>query len=298
MLVPARDALARRGRFLSSTVPSGGSNDTSESSEKDATPSPSSSATTSFGYKDVLAEEKEGMVREVFEKVAPSYDLMNDLMSAGVHRAWKDYLVSKIGVFPGMTHLDVAGGTGDVAFRVAEELSAWLPPLAGGAPPPLVVSDPNSEMLAVGRQRAAERGIAESCMVFEEGNAQSLPYADDSFDFVTISFGLRNVTDIDAALVEMRRVLKPGGRFECLEFSRVQHSSLRAVYDLYSRVVIPELGHRVADDRASYEYLVESIRKHPAQLELLSRVAAAGFKSAAVRDMTFGVVAVHSGYKL
>ena len=253
--------------------------------------------TTHFGEKTVPKEAKEGLVRGVFSSVASNYDVMNDFMSGGLHRFWKDDFVGRLGLGAvarasgeAPRCLDVAGGTGDVAFRVAEELSAWLPPL--------VVSDPNAEMLAVGRQRAAERGIAESCMVFEEGNAQSLPYADDSFDFVTISFGLRNVTDIDAALVEMRRVLKPGGRFECLEFSRVQHSSLRAVYDLYSRVVIPELGHRVADDRASYEYLVESIRKHPAQLELLSRVAAAGFKSAAVRDMTFGVVAVHSGYKL
>lgn len=261
--------------------------------------------TTHFGEKTVPKEAKEGLVRGVFSSVASNYDVMNDFMSGGLHRFWKDDFVGRLGLGAvarasgeAPRCLDVAGGTGDVAFRVAEELSAWLPPLAGGAPPPLVVSDPNSEMLAVGRQRAAERGIAEACMVFEEGNAQSLPYADDSFDFVTISFGLRNVTDIDAALVEMRRVLKPGGRFECLEFSRVRHSSLRAVYDLYSRVVIPELGHRVADDRASYEYLVESIRKHPAQLELLSRVAAAGFKSAAVRDMTFGVVAVHSGYKL
>ncbi|KAK7254081.1 2-octaprenyl-6-methoxy-1,4-benzoquinone methylase [Aureococcus anophagefferens] len=170
--------------------------------------------TTHFGEKTVPKEAKEGLVRGVFSSVASNYDVMNDFMSGGLHRFWKDDFVGRLGLGAvarasgeAPRCLDVAGGTGDAAFS-----------------------------------RAAERGIAEACMVFEEGNAQSLPCADDSFDFATISFGLRNVTDIDAALVEMRRVLKPGGRFD--------------------RVVIPELGHRVADDRASYEYLVESIRKH------------------------------------
>ncbi|KAH8072139.1 2-octaprenyl-6-methoxy-1,4-benzoquinone methylase [Aureococcus anophagefferens] len=179
--------------------------------------------TTHFGEKTVPKEAKEGLVRGVFSSVASNYDVMNDFMSGGLHRFWKDDFVGRLGLGAvarasgeAPRCLDVAGGTGDVGVP------------RGGA------------------------GIAEACMVFEEGRAQSLPCAGDSFDFVTISFGLRNVTDIDAALVEMRRVLKPGGRFECLEFSRVQHSSLRAVYDLYSRVVIPELGHRVADDRASY----------------------------------------------
>ena len=266
---------------------------------------PLSSETTHFGERVVATEEKEGLVRGVFSSVASNYDIMNDFMSGGLHRLWKDDFVGRLGLGAvaratgrAPRCLDVAGGTGDVAFRVAEELSAWLPPLEAGGAPPIVVSDPNTEMLAVGRERMAGRGLEGDSMAFEEGNAQRLPYDDDAFDFVTISFGLRNVTDIDAALAEMRRVLKPGGRFECLEFSRVNNSQLRAVYDLYSRVVIPELGHRVANDRASYEYLVESIRKHPAQLELLSRVAAAGFKAASVRDMTFGVVAVHSGYKL
>ena len=159
------------------------------------------------------------------------------------------------------------------------------------------MSDPNEEMLAVGRERQEQRGIDASCLQFEVGDAQSLPYDDETFDVLTISFGLRNVTDIDAALREMRRVLKPGGRFQCLEFSKVEPAPLRALYDAYSKHVIPEIGHRVADDRASYDYLVESIRKHPSQLELLSQLAMAGFKSPTVRDMTFGVVAVRSGYK-
>lgn len=151
-------------------------------------------------------------------------------------------------------------------------------------------------MLEIGRQRADERAISPRSLQFELGNAERLPYEDGSFDYVTISFGLRNVTDIDAALREMRRVLHPGGRFECLEFSRVHDPVIRSIYDLYSKRLIPEIGERVARDRASYEYLVESIRKHPSQLELLSRLAAAGFTSPSVRDMTFGVVAVHTGY--
>ena len=180
---------------------------------------------------------------------------------------------------------------------MAESLAAWLPPLEEDGAIPLTVSDPNEEMLSVGRERQQQRGIDASCLQFEVGDAQSLPYDDETFDVLTISFGLRNVTDIDKALREMRRVLKKGGRFECLEFSKVEPAPLRALYDAYSKHVIPEIGHRVADDRASYDYLVESIRKHPSQLELLSQLAMAGFKSPTVRDMTFGVVAVHSGYK-
>lgn len=261
--------------------------------------------TTHFGDRTVPAHEKEGLVRGVFSSVASNYDIMNDFMSGGLHRVWKDDFVRRLGLGAAARatgesprYLDVAGGTGDVAFRVADALRAWLPPLDPGGPTPLTVSDPNAEMLEVGRGRALERGFDDTCLKFELGNAQDLPYDDKTFDFVTISFGLRNVTDIDAALREMRRVLKVGGRFECLEFSKVKSANLRAVYDLYSAKVIPELGHRVAGDRASYEYLVESIRKHPDQLELLSRVAGAGFSSASVRDLTFGVVAVHSGYRL
>lgn len=246
-------------------------------------------------------------MRGVFSSVASNYDVMNDLMSGGMHRFWKDDFVKKLGVgtcaraqgkVPRV--LDVAGGTGDIAFRIVEELVRWLPPAADEQQDqhlhPIVVSDVNAEMLEVGRKRALERGISTKSLTFEVGNAERLPYPDDSFDFVTISFGLRNVTDIDAALKEMCRVLRPGGRFECLEFSKVRDPLLRKVYDVYSDKVIPELGERVAKDRDSYQYLVESIRKHPNQLELLSRLAAAGFVRPSFRDMTFGVVAVHSGY--
>ena len=321
MLVPARDALARRGRFLSSTsfagFASGGSNDTSESSEKDATPSPSSSATTSFGYKDVLAEEKEGMVREVFEKVAPSYDLMNDLMSAGVHRAWKDYLVSKIGVFPGMTHLDVAGGTGDVAFRVlralrAEEAAARR--AAGGGKPRsdpssagrVIVSDINPAMLREGEKRAAKHGLSRSTDVrgnplatleFVEGNAERLPFEDNSLDTYSIAFGLRNVTDTLAALKDARRLLRPGGRFFCLEFSHVRDEPLKSLYEMYSLNVIPAMGDLVARDRDSYQYLVESIRRFPKQEELAAMMIDAGFIDVSHENLTGGICAIHSGTK-
>ena len=262
-----------------------------------------SSSTTHFGERTVPIEVKAGLVKGVFSSVANNYDVMNDLMSGGMHRLWKDDFVNRLNL-PSIARatgraprcLDVAGGTGDVAFRMAESLGAWLPPLEEVGSVPLTVSDPNEEMLEVGRERQEQRGISTTCLAFEVGDAQKLPY-DESFDVLTISFGLRKVTDIDAGLREMRRVLKKGGRFECLEFSKVEPAPLRALYDTYSKHVIPEIGHRVADDRASYDYLVESIRKHPSQLELLSRVALAGFKSASVRDMTFGVVAVHSGYK-
>ena len=259
----------------------------------------SSSTTTHFGSRTVPREEKAGLVSGVFSSVASRYDLMNDLMSGGMHRLWKDDFVRRLGVracaratgsAPRL--LDVAGGTGDIAFRVLAEVANWLP----ASEPAVVVSDPNEDMLAQGRAKAKDRGISEASMTFDLGDAMSLPYPDKTFDFVTISFGLRNVTDIDVALKEMRRVLKPGGRFECLEFSKVHDPLLNKLYSTYSSTVIPELGARVANDRESYDYLVESIRRHPSQLDLLSRIAAAGFQRPSYRDMTFGVVAVHSGY--
>ncbi|KAJ1450281.1 UbiE/COQ5 methyltransferase [Pelagophyceae sp. CCMP2097] len=262
-----------------------------------------SGETTHFGERTVPVGEKEGLVKGVFSSVASNYDVMNDFMSGGMHRLWKDDYVKRLGLAAcaraagaAPRVLDVAGGTGDIGFRMVEELSAWLPP-NDGAPAAVTVSDPNAEMLAVGRKKANDRNISPRSMTFDIANAQSLPYDDNSFDFITISFGLRNVTDIDAALREMRRVLRRGGRWECLEFSRVDNAGLRALYDVYSSKVIPELGERVAGDRGAYEYLVESIRKHPSQLELVSRVAAAGFSGASYRNLTFGVVAIHTGYK-
>jgi len=273
-------------------------------------------ATTSFGSRTVAKEEKAGLVSEVFTSVASRYDVMNDLMSGGMHRLWKDDFVRRLGLRAcaratgeAPRCLDVAGGTGDIAFRIVDALGPWLaaeanndddgddddsPDDSSPKKKRVVVSDANADMLEVGRTKAQKRRL--SCMAFEVGDAQNLPYEDASFDFVTISFGLRNVTDVDEALREMKRVLKPGGRFECLEFSRVHHPLLNTLYATYSKHVIPELGRRVAGDRESYEYLVESIKRHPDQLHLLSRLANAGFERPSYRDMTFGVVAVHSGY--
>ena len=266
----------------------------------------------------MLSTEKEGMVREVFEKVAPSYDLMNDLMSGGVHRVWKDYLVSKLGVFPGMTHLDVAGGTGDVAFRVlralrAEEATARR--TSGGDKPRsdpssagrVIVSDINPAMLREGEKRSQKYGLGRSVdvrgnplatLAFVEGNAEHLPFPDNSVDTYTIVFGLRNVTNTQQALKDAHRLLKPGGRFFCLEFSHVQAEPLKTMYELYSFNVIPAMGDFVAKDRESYQYLVESIRKFPKQEKLADMMLEAGFQGVEYENLTGGVVAIHSGTKM
>jgi 2-methoxy-6-polyprenyl-1,4-benzoquinol methylase len=301
----------------SSSLARGVSSSSSADADEDA-------PTTSFGFRDVRVEEKQGLVRDVFEKVAPSYDLMNDFMSAGVHRLWKDYLVDKVGVFPGMTHLDVAGGTGDVAFRVLRELRrAEEKARRGGGgggggggrardfdPGRVIVSDINPAMLAEGRTRARGRGLMGLNAVdakgdallakleFVEGNAESLPFEDASVDVYTIAFGLRNVTNAKAALRDALRLLKPGGRFMCLEFSHVTQEPLRSMYDLYSFNVIPALGELVAKDEASYRYLVESIRKFPKQRELEDMMRDVGFKSVSHDNLTGGVVAIHEGFKL
>lgn len=265
--------------------------------------------------------EKESLVRGVFEKVAPSYDLMNDLMSAGVHRVWKDYLVSQVGVFPGMTHLDVAGGTGDVAFRVLRALrtaeatarKGGAAGAGGGSGGPgfetgkVIVSDINPWMLGEGEKRAEKLGLTRAVdargetlagLSFVEGNAERLPFEDASVDVYSIAFGLRNVTNTLAALKDAHRLLKPGGRFMCLEFSHVTQEPLRSFYEAYSFNVIPALGAAVANDKASYQYLVESIQKFPKQGELEEMMREAGFKSVSHENITGGVVAIHSGFKL
>ena len=273
-------------------------------------------ATTSFGFKDVEKEDKEGMVREVFMKVAPSYDLMNDIMSAGIHRIWKDRLVSKFGVFPGMTHLDVAGGTGDVGFRSLSALRAAETSARDGvfrvhdvtlAPGKVIISDVNPHMLVEGKRRAAQLDLINSpdwqgnrlaTINFVEGNAENLPFDDCSVDMYTIVFGLRNVTDKLAALKDARRVLKPGGKFICMEFSRVRDESLRSFYEAYSFGVIPVMGELIAQDKWSYQYLVESIRRFPRRAELEEIMREAGFKCVAHEDLTGGVVAIHSGFRI
>jgi demethylmenaquinone methyltransferase/2-methoxy-6-polyprenyl-1,4-benzoquinol methylase len=248
----------------------------------------SPAGTESFGYRTVGAGEKKPLVRGVFDSVAGRYDLMNDLMSLGVHRLWKRAMVDRMAPRPGRHLLDVAGGTGDIAFRLRER---------GGEALRVTVCDINRSMLNVGRDRAIDRGILAG-IDWVCGDAEALPFADRTVDGYTIAFGLRNVTDIDEALAEARRVLRPGGRFLCLEFSRLALPGLERLYDLYSFEVLPRLGQWVAGDAESYRYLAESIRRFPPQEELLRRMAEAGFERTGYRNMTGGVVALHSGWRL
>lgn len=240
-----------------------------------------------FGEREVSPEQKTNMVLGVFDSVADRYDLMNDLMSGGLHRLWKRRFIDMVRPRPDKKLLDVAGGTGDIAFKYLE---------AAGPGAEVTVCDINEHMLEVGRDRAIDRGITDG-VEWVTGNAESLPFEDESFDVYTIAFGLRNVTRIDTALKEACRVLKPGGRFFCLEFSKMKTPVIDKLYDVYSDIVIPRLGEKVANDRESYAYLVESIRKFPKQEELRDRVAAAGFEKSRYRNMSGGIVAVHSGVK-
>jgi demethylmenaquinone methyltransferase/2-methoxy-6-polyprenyl-1,4-benzoquinol methylase len=237
---------------------------------------------TSFGTKTVSPDEKTNLVLDVFGSVASNYDIMNDVMSGGVHRIWKDKLIKQINPRVGDKILDVAGGTGDIAFRHYKHTNGQAD---------ITVSDINPAMLAVGKDRAYDRAIVN--MDWVEANAESLPFKDDEFDIYTIAFGLRNVTHIDNALAEAARVLKKGGRFYCLEFSHVDHPIIKKIYDGYSDHLIPKFGEIVAKDRDSYQYLVESIRKFPRRDILKQRLIDAGFTSASFKTMTFGVVAIH-----
>lgn len=257
---------------------------------------------TDFGFERVPEGEKQGRVRGVFDRVAGRYDLMNDLMSVGVHRLWKTALVDWLRPRPGMRHVDVAGGTGDIAFRILDRLAA-LSRRRGGHDAPLaemIVCDINPAMLAEGRRRAAARArrrkpvpAAWLCC-----NAEGLPLAEGAADAYTIAFGIRNVTHIERALAEAHRVLKPGGRFLCLEFSAAQVPGLDRLYDAYSFNVIPHLGKLVAGDGAPYRYLVESIRKFPDQQAFAAMIETAGFARVNVRNLSGGIAALHSGYKL
>jgi demethylmenaquinone methyltransferase/2-methoxy-6-polyprenyl-1,4-benzoquinol methylase len=239
-----------------------------------------------FGDRQVDPAEKTGLVRGVFNRVAGRYDLMNDLMSAGVHRLWKAEFIRALSPRPHETLLDVAAGTGDIA-------AGWRK--AGGGP--ALLCDINAAMLGQGRDRAMDRGRIAG-LSWAVGNAECLPFSDRSFDAYTIAFGLRNVTDIDAALSEARRVLKPGGRFFCLEFSRVAIAPLRPIYERYSDIVIPKLGEVVAKDRASYVYLVESIRRFPDQETLIGRMEQAGFAFSAYRNLSAGIAAIHHARRI
>ena len=243
-----------------------------------------------FGFRDVDPRETPGLVRGVFDRVASRYDLMNDVMSAGVHRLWKDATAARLNPQPGETIIDCAGGTGDMARRFAD-LARRARQRRGGDDARILVVDYNAEMIAAGRSRGLSPEIA-----WAVGDAQGLPLPDGCADAYVISFGIRNVTDIPAALREARRVLKPGGRFLCLEFSRPPAPALARLYDAYSFRVIPFMGEQIAGDRESYQSLVESIRRFPDQKTFQSLIEAAGFRRAGYTSFTGGVAALHHGW--
>ena len=249
--------------------------------------------TVSFGARDVRADEKEGLVRGVFDAVADRYDVMNDLMSAGVHRTWKRVLLDRLNPQPGQRLIDVAGGTGDVALGFVDRAAAR--PTRGRSPAGAVVCDINHAMMVAGAERAArsEGRVDRVC-----GDAEALPFPDRHFDAYTIAFGIRNVTRRDRALAEARRVLRRGGRLICLEFSRPVTGTLERLYDAYSDAVIPRLGRWAANDEESYRYLVESIRRFPSQDAFALEVEDAGFARVSIENLTGGIAALHMGWRL
>ena len=242
---------------------------------------------TSYGFREVAEGEKQVLVNEVFHKVAKRYDIMNDVMSAGVHRLWKDAMMDWLAPRPGQRLLDVAGGTGDIAFRFLKR--------APGAE--AVVLDLTAPMLEEGRRRAEAEALSDR-LSWVVGDAMALPFAESSFDVYTISFGIRNVTRIEAALAEAFRVLRPGGRLMVLEFSTMTNPALQWAYDRYSYNVIPAMGQAIAGDRDSYQYLVESIRKFPDQDRFAAMIREAGFGLVKVRNLSMGIAALHSGWKI
>lgn len=255
-------------------------------------------STTHFGFRTVAEDEKAGLVRGVFNAVAPKYDLMNDLMSGGLHRLWKARMIDVLAPRAGENFIDVGGGTGDIAMRIRARIQK---PLGHGAAEaaarPITVCDINAEMLSHGRDRAIDRGHLAG-LTWVCGDAENLPFPDMSFDAYTIAFCLRNVTRIDHALAEARRVLKPGGRFLCLEFSRVVVPVLDKIYDAYSFQVLPWLGATVAGNRDAYVYLAESIRKFPEQKRLAGLMKDAGFGQVEYRNFSGGITALHAGWRL
>jgi len=243
---------------------------------------------THFGYQDVDAAAKAGMVGQVFDSVASKYDVMNDLMSFGVHRLWKRFTLDQSGVRPGQVVLDIAGGTGDLAGQFCKRV---------GKSGLVVLADINASMLFTGRDKLLDKGLTDN-LDYTQANAEELPFADESFDCITIAFGLRNVTDKDKALASMNRVLKPGGRLLVLEFSKPVLPILSKAYDTYSFTALPMMGKLVANDAESYRYLAESIRMHPDQETLKEMMEQAGFVKTRYHNLTGGIVALHKGYKV
>lgn len=242
--------------------------------------------TTHFGYKQVDVEKKQGLVKEVFDSVAGKYDLMNDVMSMGTHRLWKNYTIASSNVKEGDHVLDIAGGTGDLAIKFRKKV---------GTSGKVILSDINDAMLHEGRKNLINHGVID--VEFVQANAESLPFEDNTFDCVSIAFGLRNVTDKDAALKQMYRVLKKGGTLLILEFSKVENQMLEKAYDFYSFNLIPKFGEYFANDEDSYQYLAESIRKHPDQETLKAMVLDAGFEFCEFHNLTGGIVALHKAVK-
>ena len=253
---------------------------------KENTPEDSSENTTHFGFSTVAEDRKAGLVRDIFDSVAPKYDLMNDLMSLGVHRLWKKVLIDWLRPNASMNLLDVGGGTGDVAFEFLKN--------GGGQ---VTVVDINKEMLDVGQDRAIDKGILDN-ITWINGDAENLPIDDHSVDAYTISFCIRNVTNIERALTEARRVLKPGGRFLCLEFSHVALPALKGIYDTYSFKVLPMIGSQVAGDREAYQYLAESIRQFPSQDDFATMIEAAGLSQVKYSNLSGGIAAIHSAWRI
>ncbi|KRS20184.1 ubiquinone biosynthesis methyltransferase UbiE [Alishewanella sp. WH16-1] len=246
-----------------------------------------SNNTTHFGFKSVPKEQKVAMVADVFHSVAAKYDIMNDVMSMGIHRLWKRFTIDCSGVRPGQQVLDLAGGTGDITALFSKRV---------GPTGKVVLADINESMLNVGRDKLRDLGLVTN-IEFVQANAEALPFADNSFDIVSIGFGLRNVTDKDAALRSIFRVLKPGGRLLVLEFSKPQSEVLSKAYDLYSFRILPFMGQLIANDKESYQYLAESIRMHPDQETLKQMMQDAGFAEVSYHNLTGGIVALHRGYK-
>lgn len=242
---------------------------------------------THFGFKTIDVQDKTARVRGVFDSVASRYDLMNDVMSLGTHRLWKREFLTSLNLRDGQQVLDLAGGTGDIAFLMSRRAELCVS-----------ICDINESMLTVGRERAKQEAPHADSFDWVTGNAESLPFPDHSFDRVSIAFGIRNVTDIPAALAEIYRVLKPGGLFACLEFSEVKHALLKPIYDRYSFDIIPRFGEWIAQDRESYEYLVESIRRFPNQLQYKRMMQQAGLAQCSYRNLSGGIVAIHKGWKI
>jgi len=258
-----------------------------QDNHQENTSNSSNDNTTHFGYQTVDKNEKESKVASVFHSVAAQYDVMNDLMSFGIHRLWKRFTIDASGVRPGNKVLDLAGGTGDLTAKFSQLV---------GREGKVILADINSSMLNVGRDKLRDKGLVQN-IEYVQANAQYLPFEDNTFDIVTIAFGLRNVTDKDMALRSIYRVLKPGGRLLVLEFSKPEHEIISKAYDFYSFNILPKMGELVAKDGDSYQYLAESIRMHPDQETLKDMMDTAGFEQTSFKNLTGGVVALHKGYK-